>query len=75
MIKVKRCPFCGKDGGTFQIPFNDEEENKYHPKWLWIDQGMWIVGCWTEGCFGNINNKVKVFVSEETAIEAWNRRA
>lgn len=69
-----QCPFCGANGETFQIPTNDKEENMQHPKWVWNDPGMWLVGCWTDGCLGNINNKARVFISEDEAIQAWNRR-
>lgn len=74
-IKLKRCPFCGKHGDLFQIPENTEEEAKDHPGWKWNDPGMWLVGCWTADCFGNINHKTMIFVSPENAAEKWNERS
>ena len=72
--KLKPCPFCGAKGCTFQIPENTPEENAEHPEWRWRDAGFWVIGCWTEGCFGNINHKAMVFMNEEQAAETWNRR-
>ena len=72
---LKRCPFCGKDAHTFHIPENTKAEQKKHPFWEWKNGGMWAVGCWTSGCIGDINNVAMVFITEELAIEAWNRRA
>ena len=74
MQKIKKCPFCGERGETFQIPENTPEENAEHPLWKWKDGGFWVIGCWTELCLGKINHKAMVFISEEQAIEAWNKR-
>jgi hypothetical protein len=75
-IDLKRCPFCGGEAITFQIPENTPEEMAEHPKWEWRDAGCWVVGCHKDhGCIGNFNHKAMVFFDEEEAIEAWNRRA
>lgn len=73
--KIKHCPFCGEKAETFRIPENDEKEMAQHPKWKWNYPGMWVIGCNTEMCMGNINHFTMVFVDEESAIETWNRRA
>lgn len=36
---------------------------------------LWIVGCETPECFGNINHLTMYFTDEEFAIATWNRRA
>ena len=72
--KVKRCPFCGEQAHTFNIPENTPAELSTHPEWRWRNPGMWVVGCETMECFGNINNITKAFLTEESAIEAWNKR-
>lgn len=71
---IKNCPFCGGEAETFHIPENDEEEMKYHPNWKWNDPGMWVIGCDTEMCMGNIGRFAMIFVSEEDAIKTWNTR-
>lgn len=68
------CPFCGGEATVFQIPENDREERRLHPKWDWNYPGRIIVGCWTEMCMGNINNMAMVFTTKESATETWNRR-
>lgn len=76
MIGLKRCPFCGKPATTFQIPENTPEEIALHPKWRWNNPCKWIVGCEDDSeCMGNINHVTRLFLTEESAIEAWNRRA
>ena len=57
-----------------QIPENTENENNGHPHWVWRDPGMFIIGCDTDGCFGNINHKTMVFLTPEDAVKVWNRR-
>ena len=74
MIKIKNCPFCGGEAKTFHIPENTEEENKKHPLWNWNHPGMWVIGCDTPLCFGNINHKAMLFFDEESAVEIWNKR-
>ena len=74
-LEPRTCPFCGKPAEALQIPENDEKEMLEHPQWKWNNPGKWIVGCWTEMCMGNINHMTMVFVTEENAIEAWNRRS
>lgn len=72
--ELKKCPFCGRKATTFHIPENDEKEMKTHPKWEWNYPGMWVIGCDTEMCMGNINHFTMVFVDEQSAIETWNKR-
>lgn len=75
-IDLKPCPFCGKRATLFQIPFNTDDEMKYHPSWVWNHAGMWVIGCVADDlCLGNINHKAMVFQDAETAIKTWNRRA
>lgn len=73
--KIKNCPFCGDKARTFHIPENDENEMSQHPKWAWNNPGMWVIGCDTEMCMGNINHFTMVFVTDEDAIETWNKRS
>lgn len=63
---IKYCPFCGGTATTFQIPNNDRNE---HVKWEWNYPGMWVIGCNTDGCFGNINHFTMIFANEENAIK------
>lgn len=72
--KIKPCPFCGGKATTFHIPENNKEEMKQHPDWKWNCPGMWVIGCDTEMCMGNMNYFTMVFVDEESAIETWNKR-
>lgn len=72
--ELLHCPFCGGEASTFHIPENTEAEMKAHPKWAWKNPGMWLVGCDTYPCIGNINNCSVVFLDQRQAIEAWNRR-
>ncbi len=38
--------------------------------------GLWIVGCNHDFlCYGNINHVTLLHITQEQAIEAWNRRA
>jgi hypothetical protein len=38
--------------------------------------GMWIVGCdYDFLCYGNINHVTLLHITQEQAVEAWNRRA
>lgn len=73
--KIKKCPFCGEKADTFHIPQNDEKEKAQHPKWEWNYPGMWVIGCGTEMCMGNLGHFAMVFVDEESAIKTWNKRA
>ena len=36
---------------------------------------VYIIGCKTSGCFGNIIHAVQWFTTKEFAAETWNRRA
>lgn len=73
--RLKSCPFCGGEARTFQMPQNTIAEIEKHPKWTWKNPGMWVVGCDTGMCYGNINNVTMCFYTERTAAKAWNRRA
>lgn len=73
--KIKKCPFCGEKADTFHIPQNDKKEMEQHPKWEWNYPGMWVIGCDTEMCMGNLGHFAMVFVDEESAIKTWNKRA
>lgn len=56
---LKPCPFCG---GKAVIQTNN--------------RGLWIVGCVDDFmCMGNINHIAMIHITEEQAVEAWNRRA
>jgi hypothetical protein len=56
---LKPCPFCGGKAVT-------ETNNR----------GWWIVGCVDDYmCMGNINHIAMLHVTEEQAVETWNRRA
>lgn len=73
-MKIKKCPFCGCKAKTFHIPENDEEEMKRHPKWVWNNPGMWVIGCDTEMCYGSVHNFAMIFIDEQSAVETWNMR-
>lgn len=75
MTELKLCPFCGGKAETFHIPDNDEEEMKLHPNWKWNYPNMWVVGCDDWDCLGYLGHYTMIFGTEESAIEAWNRRA
>ena len=74
-MELKPCPFCGEKAETWQVPFNTDEENARHPLWKWNHSGLWVIGCQTEDCHGNLNNYTKIFVTRKQAVESWNRRA
>lgn len=73
--ELKPCPFCGKQAYAMAIPENTPAENASHPKWSWNNPGKWVVGCFSEMCMGNINHMSMIFVDEQGAVEAWNKRA
>lgn len=74
--RLKPCPFCGGKATTFNIPENTPEEMATHPDWRWNHPGKWVVGCTEDWeCMGNFNHMTRIFLTEESAIEAWNRRA
>lgn len=76
MSELKPCPFCGMPAITFQIPDNTPEERASHPTWDWNNPCKWLVGCADDfECMGNFNHMTRLFLTEESAIEAWNRRA
>ena len=76
MRELKPCPFCGEYAITFQIPDNTPEEIAMHPRWLWNNPCKWVVGCKNNPeCMGNFNHMTMLFLTEESAIKAWNRRA
>lgn len=72
--RIRKCPYCKQKADVWQIPENNTEEKEAHPGWCWKDDGMWIIGCDTPNCFGNMNNKTMVFLSKEQAIRVWNNR-
>ena len=74
-IKLKPCPFCGGNADLFHIPENTIEEVWEHPKWLWNNPGMWVVGCDTDNCIGCLHHFSMIFPTEEMAVKSWNRRA
>ena len=59
MGKLLKCPFCG---GEAEVGLTNQHDK------------LFVVGCNTPMCYGNINHFTMVFVSEETAIETWNTR-
>ena len=59
MSELKCCPFCG---GEAEVGLTNQHDK------------LFVVGCNTPMCYGNINHFTMVFVSEETAIETWNTR-
>ena len=75
MSELKPCPFCGGEAKVFHIPENDTAKCQQHPNWMWKNPGMYVVGCHTSECIGNINNCAMYFFSEERAAKTWNRRA
>ena len=60
MSDLKCCPFCGGEA--------DVSLTNQHDK-------LFIVGCNTPMCYGNINHFTMSFVSKESAINTWNTRA
>ena len=59
MSELKCCPFCG---GEAEVGLTNQHDK------------LFVVGCNTPMCYGNINHFTMVFVSKETAIDTWNRR-
>lgn len=59
MSELKCCPFCG---GEVEVGLTNQ-----HNK-------LFVVGCNTPMCYGNINHFTMVFVSKESAINTWNTR-
>jgi hypothetical protein len=59
MSELKCCPFCG---GEAEVGYTNQHDK------------LFVVGCNTPMCYGNINHFTMVFVSEETAIDTWNTR-
>lgn len=59
MSELKCCPFCG---GKAEVGHTN-----HHDK-------LFVVGCNTPICYGNINRFTMVFVSKESAINIWNTR-
>lgn len=60
MSKLLKCPFCG---GEAEIG-----HTKHHDK-------LFVVGCNTPMCYGNINHFTMGFASKESALNTWNTRA
>ena len=59
MSDLKCCPFCG---GEAEVGLTNQHDK------------LFIVGCNTPMCYGNINHFTMVFVSKESAINTWNTR-
>lgn len=58
--QMKTCPFCGYKAEICKV--NDADQ--------------YMVGCFDDPvCIGYINRVTRVFVTEESAARAWNRRA
>lgn len=65
MIDLKPCPFCGEEAKTHQV---------FNP---WSEEPSWVVGCdgsYGSGCPGYIWKLTPVYLTEEQAVKAWNRR-
>lgn len=60
MTDLKCCPFCG---GEAEVGLTNQHDK------------LFIVGCNTPMCYGNINHFTMNFVSKESAINTWNTRA
>lgn len=60
MNDLKCCPFCG---GEAEVGLTNQHDK------------LFIVGCNTPMCYGNINHFTMSFVSKESAINTWNTRA
>ena len=60
MTDLKCCPFCG---GEAEVGLTNQHDK------------LFIVGCNTPMCYGNINHFTMSFVSKESAINTWNTRA
>ena len=63
---LKPCPFCGEEAETHQsfIP--------------WTGEFYWVVGCegsYGSGCPGYVWKLTPMYLTEEHAVRAWNRRA
>lgn len=60
MNDLKCCPFCG---GEAEVGLTNQHDK------------LFVVGCNTPMCYGNINHFTMVFVSKESALNTWNTRA
>lgn len=58
-MKLLNCPFCG---GEAEVGYTNQHDK------------LFVVGCNTPMCYGNINHFTMVFVSKESAINTWNTR-
>ena len=66
MVDPKLCPFCG------------EEAETHHVFIPWTGEFSWVVGCegsYGSGCPGYAWKLTPVYLTEEQAVRAWNRRA
>lgn len=57
-VELKSCPFCG---GEVEICLIHHD-------------GLYVVGCHTPMCYGNINHFTMVFTDANTAARTWNTR-
>lgn len=60
MNDLKCCPFCG---GEAEVGLTNQHDK------------LFVVGCNTPMCYGNINHFTMGFASKESAINTWNTRA
>ena len=60
MNDLKCCPFCG---GEAEVGLTNQHDK------------LFIVGCNTPMCYGNINHFTMGFASKESALNTWNTRA
>lgn len=64
MTKLKPCPFCGE-----KVCISEMKKA--------VGYERWSVGCTNSRCIAHelFNPFIKKYISEKSAIEAWNRRA
>ena len=60
MNDLKCCPFCG---GEAEVGLTNQHDK------------LFVVGCNTPMCYGNINHFTMGFASKESALNTWNTRA
>lgn len=58
MTELKPCPFCGS-----KYVHTVKDRN-----------GCWTVECWEIGCRASYGNHKYPYITEQDAIDGWNRR-